>query len=501
MSNDVEKRKKAVINWLKKPTNLLLIAIILFAFFVRLYYFDITVDQALWWDEAEYMSAAKMWAFNVPYEMNPQRPPLFQAIAALIFILGLGEVFIKFTLTLLPSVFLIYAVYLLGKEMYNNKIGLIAAFLTAVNWSLLFWSMRVQPDFISMSFQVLAVLFMWKYWKSDKTKLIVWAGVFTALGFYFKVSALLVPMTFIVFIFLKDRFEAIKKKDYYIYSASFLLTLVPYFVWSWFKYGTFTAFKSGYSNAIGTPTPFGWYNFNFYYSLTEGILFALFIFGVILALKFLLYSDLLVKDKKKCFDSGLFSVLILLVVSAFYIFYIRFTDDRWVFLWLPFIFFLIGDALMFIYNKLKKYNKILAILVFLGLLISGGYMHLTHADNVINMKKDSYMPVKLGSLWIKENSEPGDVIMSVSSTQATYYTERNVTQTNHLEGVEEFEENIINTRPKYIMISIFEPHKPWISEWIDSNNDKVEVSKVYFADKEQTRPILIVYRFKHEKIY
>ncbi|HLF54036.1 MAG TPA: hypothetical protein VI544_02545, partial [Candidatus Nanoarchaeia archaeon] len=106
--NKMEERKERVKKWLKNPYNLALIGVLVFAFAIRLYYFFVTRGQPLWWDEAEYMSTAKHWAFGVPYDLNPQRPPLFQFLAALSFIVGLGENFIKFTWTLLPSVFLVF---------------------------------------------------------------------------------------------------------------------------------------------------------------------------------------------------------------------------------------------------------------------------------------------------------------------------------------------------------------------------------------------------------
>ena len=164
--------------WLKKPDNAILAAILVLAIVVRLYFFFQTSGQTLWYDEADYMSTAKHWAFGIPYMLNVHRPPLFQLLDSFGFDFGLSEMWIKFLLVLLPSIVLVWLVYLLGKEMYNEKIGLIAAFLIAVSWTLLFWSMRFQPDYLSMCFSVLAVLFMWKFWKNGGTKNVIWAGIF-----------------------------------------------------------------------------------------------------------------------------------------------------------------------------------------------------------------------------------------------------------------------------------------------------------------------------------
>jgi 4-amino-4-deoxy-L-arabinose transferase-like glycosyltransferase len=493
----IENKFEKIKSWLKDPYNLAIVGIVIFAFALRLYYFFITKNQTLWWDEAEYLATAKHWAFGVPYDLNPQRPPLFQLLGAVTFLFGLGETFVKFAWVLLPSVFLVFVVYLLGKEMFSKKVGLIASFLTAVSWTFLFWTARVQPDFFSMGFQVLSVLFMWKYWKNDKSKYIVFAGIFAALGFYFKISALLVPMSFIIFILIKDRLSAFKNKNYYYFSLVYLATLVPYFIWSYITFGTFTAFKAGTSNQIIAHVPFGWYNLNFFYTLTEGILFVLFLIGLLLAFRFVLYADILVKDKKKCFDSGLFSIIVLMVVAAFYIFYIRGTEDRWVFLWLPFIFMLIGNALMSVYNFGKKYSKIISAFLVIALLIWGGYAQLSHANDIITNKKDSYSQVKDAALWIKEHSAPGDKVLSISSTQTVYYSERKVLPYSAIKNASDFDSYIKENKPRFLMISIFENHPTWAYTWPNGNNSRAV--QAYFSDSDKKQPVLIIYEINYNE--
>lgn len=456
-----QERIKKIKEWFSNPYNAALVLVLIVAFAIRLIFYIKTQGQTLWWDEAEYMSAAKKWAFDVPYDYNPQRPPLFQALSAFAFLLGLGEQFIKFAFVLIPSVALVAAVYYLGREMFNEKVGIIASILTTVSWTLLFWTIRVQPDFFSMTFQVLAVVFMWKHWKSPNTKWVLYSGFFAALGFYFKVSALLVPMIFIVFILIKDRLDSIKDKYNYYFSAAFLGTLLPYFIWAKINFGNIFAFRVGYISAVN-DFAIGWYNLNFFYSLTEGLTFILFIIGVILGLKFLLYLDLLAKDKQKCLEPNLFCILALVFISAFYIFYIRNTDDRWVFLWLPFIFLLVAQPLTLIYEKVSKKQKFIAgaiVILLLGLCV---YAQFSHANTIIELKKDSYYPVKNAALWIKANSDKDDKVFSISYTQAVYYSERNVSTFSGAQSANDLDKMILEHKPRYIMISFFERHPTWL---------------------------------------
>lgn len=459
-NKEIKNRIEKIKDWFKDPYNLGIFLIMLAALAIRIYYWDYTAGQTIWWDEGEYMSAAKHWIYDIDYELNPQRPPLFQALAALIMLAGIGEQIMKLLLVVIPSTFLVYCIYLLGKEMFDKKIGLIAALLSSVSWTFVFWSARIQPDFFSMAFQVLAVFFMWKHWKNENLRFVLLSGFFAALGFYFKVSALLVPMIFIVFIFMKEGLSAIKNKYNYYFSLAFLATLLPYFIWSFINFGNPFAFRKGYVDAP-TDFPIGWYNIKFYYILTEGIVFALFIFGVLLALKFLLYSDILIKDRKKFFDANIFSILALVFISLFYIFYMRNTDDRWVFLWMPFIFFLTGKASMFIYNYLKKYNKGFSILIIIAILGFAAYSQMNHADSLIEVKKDSYAPVKSAGLLIGEVSEPGDLVLTQSHTQTIYYSNRACEAISYYQNETSFIKALKEKKPRFVEFSLFEYHPSW----------------------------------------
>ena len=79
----IKNRIDVVRSWFSNRLNLILVAILVLSLALRIYYVVQTSGQAMWYDEAEYMSTAKKWALGVPYELNPQRPPLFQAFQAL----------------------------------------------------------------------------------------------------------------------------------------------------------------------------------------------------------------------------------------------------------------------------------------------------------------------------------------------------------------------------------------------------------------------------------
>lgn len=497
--NATKNRSEKIKKWLSKPSNLLLLAILIFATILRFQQVVQVDGQALWWDEAEYGATAKKWAYGTPYELNPQRPPLFQFLWSILLRIGLTELPIKIILVTIPSIFLVFTVYLLGREMYNRYVGLMAALLTSVSWTFLFWSTRFQPDFFSMSFQILAIYFMWSYWKNESRKDIVCSALFVGLAMYFKISALLVPLTFMVFILIRDKLTALKNKDYYLFALTFILSMLPYFIWASIEFGRWTGFlNSGYSNQVVNPTlPFAWNTLNLFYTLNGWLLFYLFLAGLIFGLRFLLYFDIMLNDKKKTLNPDLFSTLILVVSSAFYIFYIRGVEDRWVFIWVPFLTYFIANFLFFSYTKLKKYNIHFATALVVVALLAGAYFQYNSAQQLIDARKESYAPVKLAGEWIKENSDEEITLLTQSQTQNSYYAERKIRSINSFENNPEFSEfiNSTNTDDLLLQVSIFEPHPDWIQTWIAANQEKINPLQVYFGDEAKTQPILIVYDF------
>ena len=47
----IQKRKEKIFSWLKKPENLIFSLIFLGIIILRFYYFWITKNQPVWWDE------------------------------------------------------------------------------------------------------------------------------------------------------------------------------------------------------------------------------------------------------------------------------------------------------------------------------------------------------------------------------------------------------------------------------------------------------------------
>jgi hypothetical protein len=103
---------------------------------------------------------------------------------------------------------------------------------------------------------------------------------------------------------------------------------------------------------------------------------------------------------------------------------LRSANDRWILMLMPPLFFLAARGSLIIYNYLKKHNKILAILILVAILAFGSYQQLVHANALIDIKKETYKELKLSGEWLKENTPKDAKIISASTLQTQYYSER-----------------------------------------------------------------------------
>lgn len=494
----MEENQNKIKEFLKN--NLPIILILLFGFVIRLYYVILTKNQATWWDESEYISVGLHWFFNIPYELNPQRPPLLSLLEGIILYLGGTEFLLKIILELIPSTLLILISYFIVKEMYNKKLALLVAFLISIFWLILFNTVRLHADVLLLLFSYLAVYYFWKgYIKKEKNYYVWLIGVFIALAFLIKLTAGLFGIIFLTFLIFTERFKFLKNKHLWISIILMFLLILPYLIWQNNVFGSYTAFFSG-SHVLSNPSgitsykPIGWHVLNFIPWMLNTPYFILFLIGLITLYTLFLSLDLIIKNKSNEKYNDLFIFIWILITLIYFVFLERDAEDRWLLpIALPLL-ILVGKGLYFIYDLIKKYQKNIAITFFFVLILLGAYFQLARANELINAKIDSYKEVKDASLWIKDNSNPQDIIFSKSSTQMTYYAQRQVLGFGGNET--QFKEEVKQYKPKYIVFSVFEPHGATLA-YPEKFKNSLELVKAYFADVAQTQPILIVYKFKN----
>ncbi len=496
---EVKEETKEKADFFKRYSLYILIVVLLIAFIVRIYYFSLTKNQAVWWDEAEYLVQAKHIAFNLPntgwFEF---REPLMPVIFAFFYKLGLGEMFFRWMMIIM-SLLGIGLVYKIGERFYNTKVAIIASLLMSIFYLDVFYSMRILLVVPSTLFSLGALYFFMKGYKGTKRPYLdmTLAAILTIAGMLIYYASVFIIFSYLVYLFLIERFRLFKNKRFLTFIILCLIIFLPYGIYSMSKYhAVLPRFSALGTSATGdTFTPGAWANylkqFPFYLRTFFLIIFILYLIYFIF--NFVIGYDLFFKQKDNSLNSDVFMFLWILIPVIFlsYVAVILsgHTEDRYLHSVFPAIFLMVGNGLYTIYNSLKKFNKQIIILAIIIILIIGMIPLVKYTNTIIKDRVSSYYGVKMGGLWIKENSKPGDVIISNSLPQNTYYSERATYYSAD-------EEKIKSYKPKYLVWSVFEssgaPESDYV-KYIQGHSKELKPVQAYFADKEQKQPILIIY--------
>lgn len=467
--------------------NVFLVLILLGAFLIRLQFFDI--NTGFWWDESEYLNMGKHFANGLEMNLNAQRPLLFPLFISIFYKLGLGVDTIRFFTVLVPSLLVVLFMYLLGKEMYNRKTGLIAASMMAVSWLLLFNTARVHTDALGLMFNIGTLYFFWKGWVKEKnTKFLILAGIFAAAGFLTRVAAILVPLIIIAYLIVTERQKLLKHTKLLLTTLiiSFAL-VVPYLLWAKKTFGTYLAFSSGYTNA-GEGLPYGWYILDFVKQGYLGTIFYWFMWiGLLITVFYLIIGfDIFLKGKNIKLKADFMILLFVVAQLGYFIFIQRAAEDRWLMPAYTGLFLLSSRGIMAIYKPIKKTNLKLGVLFIIIVVILGGWAHYQDAEQIIDARKDSEANVQVAGGWLKERTSAGDVIMSSNvHMELLHATERKIQSFGSDE--EETIELVQETKPEYLMLSNYYRSEDWHYQFPQKYPEKFELVHV-LTEKFETSP-------------
>jgi mannosyltransferase len=492
----LNKRISKIKSWIKNPYNFTLVAILTFAIIIRIYYYSVTQGQAVWWDAAEYMNMARAWAFGLEYTFLPVRPVLFSLIIALFLKISNTEILPRLFIFSL-SIISIYGMFLFGKEIYNKKVGLIASFFTSIFYLHIFHTYRLLVDLPSFTFFIFSAYFFYKYFKNNQDKKSLYFGtIIIAIGTLFRLTTAIFLFIALIYVLITENLKFLKKKEYWIAVLIFLLILSPYLIWGYVQFGGFVITQAGAWNAPAENyLSNGLWNFKSYLSLLPGmfswIFLIFFICGLLSMYKLILGFDLLLKNKNPKLKRHLFLLLITLIpLITVSLSLNHYFEDRYIINSLPGIFVITSIFILKFYRFIKNKNKLIAIIFIIFLLSSITFIQLKKTDELVRSRKDSYMQVKQAGLWLKENSNEGDIILTRSHPYIKYYSEMEVLdippEKEDLEPLISLNKNI-----KFYMVSIFETHQEWMYVFPQENN--LTVIQVYFMDQSKQQPGLIIY--------
>jgi mannosyltransferase len=170
---------------LKKKDNLPLLCILFIAIVLRFYRLGF---ESFWLDELHTMNETDpAISFSQLFhylKFNDLHPPLFFLCERFIFSLfGRGETIARF-LPALAGVVSVWAMYLLGKELLNKNLGLIASAFTCVNYFNIYYSREARGYIFAFLMAVLSLLFLIRLIKYLRVKDMWYLSLFALLTMY-----------------------------------------------------------------------------------------------------------------------------------------------------------------------------------------------------------------------------------------------------------------------------------------------------------------------------
>lgn len=483
---------------------IILVLLLVFTFGVRYYYFTQHQDQALWYDEGEYLLRAKTFVFDHMSEapgVSERRPVLMPAFWSGFLAFGMGEMAIKF-FQILISVAGVFLIYLLGKELHGKKLGLIMASLLSFYWMHIFFSFRILLDEWALAASILAVYFFVRWYKNKNLWDAVGFGFATALAVMIFYIPLYLVALFGTFLLITKRLDFLKEKTFWYAVLALFVTALPWLIWCYIQYGNpffgFTSYHGTWAKMDGYD--YGLWGFMkvLPYGLI-GPMFYFFLFGLGKSLLDMVMSaDLILKRTVKKFDMDLLMLIWLIGVTVALAVEIKHVEPRYMFPAFVPAFYFLGKGLLFIYDvvkssvsKLENANfKYLALLVIILIISYFGYIQLTFADNLIENKAKGFSQERVAGDWLEANMAIDEVFLTCNniplyeaySDRLGYNFGRNLSRLDYFIG---------EKHPKYLVAGAYSPDCAF--EYIQNNATVFKLANVLFEDVARTQPVVGIY--------
>lgn len=500
-----KKLSEKIEHFIDKKANLILLIILIGAFFLRLKY--MTINSAVWWDEADYLSLAKHFGLGLPEMSAPWRARPIPFIWGALYYLGGTENVIRF-LNQLVSVAGIYLAFVVVKELFNKKLGLFSAFFMAVYHEGLFWSARVSMDLYAIVMWLLITLFFYRGYIQNQGKKYLYAtGALFGFGVYAYDSMGFFAVAAFFYIIATEKLKFLKNKKFWCIALATVIAFIPLAI---YHKVSFDAVYPRISNMIGPQVASGneinrplSANLQEYFSFfaafpyyLKGPIFAFFIVGLLLFYELIFGFDLMMKGKegtehlRKDYYVLLGAFILpfmfgfVVMVSNFYF------EPRYLLPAMPIYLAIAGKGLFKVQEYIAKHNYFISVAVVIAVIVVSANSQLVLADNMIKSKKDTYVHEKFGGEWLKQNTNPSDVLIGCGqSIQILYYSERKFYFNKETESLERM---IREKKPKFYVLDLWDVSCQDVRYPLESQ-DKMQLANVWFYDQEQKQPIYLVF--------
>ncbi len=425
--------------------------------------------NVLWWDETEYALLAQNVYANGQYEYWPNfqgwlipsgshRPPLLPlATAGLYELFGKSEAVLRGVVPFFSALGVL-AVFLVGRRLFNEWVGAIAASLLSFSTLFWFYSARVLTEAPLVFFSAMLFYLFYRTFEEKNWRFLPLLGIFAAMGFLMKytILAIFLPIgLFVLIYYYKEILQALRSKEFLASAAVAVVAAValvaPVFLFSAAHAGTPLAAMQKYLEATSGSEP-AYYYLTILAQMFSNVYVVLLVFaGTALAL-----------GNKRGTQLSVLFLLSMLVLSLG----ISHKEDRYAMLIYPFAFCLAAFAA---YSALEWISKVRAPsdlsiyavaagLAAVMLLYFGTLGNAANAQGLINAKITSYQEVATAGQYVAANTAPDDWMVADSFFMASYYSGRKseLLPTTSAEFVKMLDER----KPRYVWFSAFQHGAP-----------------------------------------
>jgi hypothetical protein len=327
---------------MKKNKGKQIILYLIMLFFLLIKIFHLINQKGMTWDSAVYIGMGRyIFSLGKIGLWESSRALVWPVFLGFLWRIGLNPVVFGKILELMFGLGCIYLVYLIGKDIFNEKIALLSAFFLAFSPTFLFYSSNMLTGIVSTFFSLLGIYFL----IGNKYFL---AGLFVSLGFMTRFLQLFVLIVIIFMLFL---YKKNKLKNIINLSYGFLIILIPYLILNIFLYKNpiypllLQVFMSKYTGWIFNQ-PLSFYFINLF---KENFLILFAIIGTIIILK--------QKDYKKSIILGIFLL--------FFVFFnlIAHKEMRFILVFLPYMCLTMSYGIFKSLKLVKKRKKLFNLVV------------------------------------------------------------------------------------------------------------------------------------------
>lgn len=409
-----------------EKTDVFIIFLIIFSFLIRI--IPLLYTPLRGWDETVYLNLGDQLSVN-PFNYSlfgsgwndyipstdiiygwPNigfRAPLLPYLLSIFYFLNLNfliEIIMPFIGAL--SVFL---VYILGRDIFNKKIGLYSALLFSLAPIHVYYSGQMLTDTFVVFFILLAFISFWKGYEKGNNKHKILFGFFLALSLLARYTTLWIFPVFFLYFLIRDKsFKFLKDRHLWHAILIFLLTLTPWLFYGFSHYGNvFGAFIHGLKAAGYWGGEQSW---NFFFANSWQIFS---IIGIIFIIS--LYN---IFQKKDYIKKEVYLFLIWIAFFLGMVMYMPHKEDRFIMPIIPAV--CIIAALLF--DQLKKYKKIiistacLILMASLAMLFVNEYQKSQEGATACFYNGNKFLADK--------NIDKNSLIINNKSPMVYYYTKK-----------------------------------------------------------------------------